>query len=302
MSDPVVRYMDLPVQGKAVSHHHYKRFIAEDTDLWLFGTGLGDVTLMMQVGEAFHDYIALHGDPCLGNIMLSIGLTATSLHPYEGDFNVWWSWGSPGFIEDYLRDVSVQPTHVLAPSKHIDCLLRLRGFKPLYLPLGVGKAFKPLGLERKGLGYVGDPIRPQQQLDAIVSPIINRSDFEWISKHASDEWRSMKRLNEWYNGKQIVFGMNNPSALVYGLISNRFYETWASGTPLITYCNPALAELFPRYPYQSENASDTLELIEDVLGDYEEHLEVFQRLSEEVREEHTMLIRVTQLMEWLKNV
>jgi hypothetical protein len=274
--------------------------MGEDTDLWLFGTGLGDVTLMEQIGEAFHDYIDKHGDPDLGNIMVSIGLTATSTHPYEGDFNVWWAWGSEGFIPEYLSNTSVEPTHYVAPSRVIERKLRDLGYAPLYLPLGVGKSFQPLNYVRQGLGYAGDPIRPVEQLEAIVSPIVNRSDFEWISKKASDEWRTMERLNEWYNTKCIVFGMNNPSALVNGLISNRFYETWASGTPLITYVNPALDELFPNYMYQSSSAEETQDLIDCVLGDYETHLSYFKGLSEEVRTKHTMLNRMEQLMEWLK--
>lgn len=293
--------MDLKVRGETYSHHHYKRYMSKETDLWLFGTGLGDVTLMEQIGEAFHDYILKHGDPALGDVMLSIGLTATSIYPYEGDYNVWWAWGSEGFIDDYLQLAAVKPTHYLAPSRIIEDLLHERDIEPLYLPLGVGKAFKPLTYERMGLGYAGDPIRPVKQLEAIVSPIINRSDFEWIGKHSSDEWLTLEQLNEWYNRKCIVFGMNNPSALLYGLVSNRFYETWASGTPLITYTNPALTELFPNYMYQSSSDVETQELIDCVLGDYEVHLDYFAGLSEEVRTHHSMYGRMETLMEWLKN-
>lgn len=292
--------MDLKVRGEVYSHHHYKRFIELNTELWTFGTGLGDVALMEQIGEAFHDYIQTHGDPALGNIMMSIGLTATSVHPYEGDFNVWWAWGSEDFIAEYLKETTVTPSHVLAPSRIIERLFLECGVKPLYLPLGVGKAFHPLHRVRQGLGYAGDPIRPQEQRDAIVSPIIGRRDFEWHAKSADDEWFTLERLNEWYNSKCIVFGMSNPYALRYGLVSNRFYETWASGTPLITYTNPALDELFPHYPYQSSTAACTVELVDGILGDYARHHEYFIKLSELVRKEHSMLGRIERLMEWLK--
>ena len=297
-----VGYRDLKIRGETYRHHHYKRYIAEDTDLWLFGTGLGDVALMTQIGEAFGDYIQLHGDPCLGNVMMSIGTTATSVLPYEGDINVWWaSRDSEGSLDGYLKTTSVKPTHILAPSATIMEMLSERGYYALHLPFGVGRAFKPLNLERNGLGYAGDPIRPQEQLDAIVTPIINRGDFEWIAKKAKDEWYTLERLNEWYNTKRIVFAMNRPIKKTIGHLSNRFYETFASGTPLITYMNNSLDESFPDYPYQSDSAERTVELIDDVLGDYERHHEYFIKLSEEVRENHSMLGRMTKLMEWLKN-
>lgn len=298
---PIVRYMDLEVRGRVYSHHHYKRYIAEDTDLWLFGTGLGDVALMTQIGEAFSDYVEKHGDPSLGNIMMSIGTTATSVYPYEGDINVWWaSRDLEGSLDQYMKSTSVKPTHFLAPSAAIMELLSERGYRSLHLPFGVGKAFKPLGLKRSGLGYAGDPIRPQMQVDAIVAPIIERSDFEWVAKNASDPWYTLERLNEWYNTKSIVFSMNHPILKTVGHLSNRFYETFASATPIITYINQALDEDFPDYPYQSSSAEHTVELIDSILSDYEEVHRYFLGLSALVREKHSMLGRMETLMEWLK--
>jgi hypothetical protein len=287
-------------EQQLINHHYYTRFMAEETELWCFGCGLGEQAIIEQLGKSFLDY-CVDNDPCLGKIMLAMGNNATSGMPYRGDLNVWYTWSDhKGFIPEYLNRAWITPSLLLCASREIEREAQELGLPSIYLPLATGNDFQPLELLRKGLGYAGNPIKPNDQYETLINPFVNRADFEWKSKHGTDKYLSLKELNAWYNTKQVVFGMIAGHCRTLHLIPNRMYETLASGTPFITG-RYDLEDTFDfKYPYMTDSREETVTLVDQILADYPRHLKQFAEYSKNVRENHTFDVRIKTLMEHLR--
>ncbi len=283
-----------------INHHYYTRFMADETELWCFGCGLGEQAIVDGLGEAFLRYCEAE-DPRLGRIVLSIGVNATSFFPYKGDLNLWWAFGDhKRIVEDHFERTTVKPDLLLCPSRIIQEIVKSHGLPSLYLPFGASDRFKPLNLQRKGLGYAGNPLKPTEQYAILLDPFKDRADFEWSSKHRDDPYLTLEQLNEFYNRKQIVFGMIGGHCQNLHLIPNRMYETLASGTPFITGRYDLEDTFSFKYPYMTDSREETVGLVDEVLADYPRHLAVFAEYSRNVREKHSLDVRLKTLMEHLK--
>jgi hypothetical protein len=292
----------LETYGQHVNHHYYSRFIAEETELWFFGCGLGEQAIFDQMGAAFLEECAAE-DPCLGRIIISAGLSATAHMVYKGDWNLWWAFGDhDGWALEHFSKTFVQPQMLLCASDKVAAGVRYTGLPILRFPFAVGKLFKPLNLERKGLGYAGNPIKSSDQYHILVEPFIARADFEWISKNAGDKYRTLAELNEWYNTKQIVFGMAGDGALKLDTPPNRFYETLASGTPFITAQYDTLKSMGFQYPFMSDCPEKTVWLVETILHDYPDTLKLIVGYSHRICKFHNYNVRVKTLFEALEHV
>jgi len=290
----------LNFNGQRVNHHLYSRFIAPETELWFFGCGLGEQAIFDQMGAAFLEECA-EKDPALGRIIISAGLSATAHMVYKGDWNIWWAFGDhDGWALEHFAKTFVQPKILLCASNKVAQGVAYTGLPTLKFPFAVGKVFKPLGLEREGLGYAGNPIKSPDQYRMLVEPFIKRSDFEWISKHADDKYLTLTELNEWYNSKQIVFGMAGMGALKLNTPPNRFYETLASGTPFITAKYDTVESVGFQYPYMSSCQEETVALVEDMLSKFPETLAKFAEYSKEIRKKHNVNLRIKTLFEALQ--
>jgi hypothetical protein len=95
-----------------VLYNHYYRYMVENTDLYMFGCGLGDQAMIEQVGYSFLSYVDQHGDPDLGRICISVGTGRTAFLPYKGDVNCAWVIAfsdRPDWLRFYLDNVTIQP-------------------------------------------------------------------------------------------------------------------------------------------------------------------------------------------------
>lgn len=282
-----------------INHRYYSRFISDNTELWIFGCGLGEQAVAKQMGNAFLEYCK-ENDPCLGKIMLSLGQSATSFYPYKGDVDLWWAWSDhANFIPEYYGKTTVKPQILLCTSHRVEEEAEQHGLETVYLPLATGKDFKPLGLERKGLGYTGNPNKPNEQYHIMIEPFIHQ-DFEWITKNRDDIYLKLEQLNTWYNTRQIVFGMIAGHCKILHIIPNRMFETLASGTPFITG-RYDLEDVFSfPYPFMTDSQDETINLVAEILADYPKYLVKFAEYSRNIRENHTFDIRIKTLMEYLK--
>jgi hypothetical protein len=297
----VSRYIQ--VGDKLVEHHYYTRFIAEETELWMFGVGLGDQAIMQQLGESFLEYCRKN-DPALGNIMVSLGLTATAFYPYKGDFNLWWTWGDrPDWLKYYLNKTTVKPNLCLCPSKTVQKTIEENNLPSLYCPLGVGDRFQPLNLQRQGLGYSGSDAKSTLQKNLILTPFLKRPDFEWRGKSVTDEYFTLQKLNEWYNKKQIVFGMLNEHSYNLNILANRIYESYASGTPLIFPRHNGFEEVFgfPQ-PYAVDREGDAEKYVAGILADYEVVQAKFMEYGKITREKHNYRNRLETIFQRLREM
>jgi len=96
-------YLQVVLEGKLRTIHHYIRFMGLHTELWVFGSGIGEYTLAQQLGDSFLALVDKGEDPHLGRIMLSMGYNPASLRPYSGDINIVWSYGiMPNMLESKL--------------------------------------------------------------------------------------------------------------------------------------------------------------------------------------------------------
>jgi len=296
----VTRYITLDVNGHPFSHHYYTRFIKEETELWCFCNGLGEQSMMNQLGTAFLD----GEDPHLGRIILVLGTGLVAEKPFKGNFNIWWAWGgSETFISEYLEKTTVKPDLALACSKRLFDALEHERLNTIMLPLGVGSEFKPLHLKRQGLGYAGADNKSEEQKQLMLAPFMERSDFAWHARRVTDEWWSETQLNEWYNSRQIMFGLMNANSTFWHQVGNRIFETYASGTPLVFPRHPMFKETFgfPQ-PYPVDKIGDAEAYVHEILGDFESVLSKFEMISEKVRKEHGYAQKLTQLFQKLKQV
>lgn len=292
------------IDGKMVEGHYFSRFIEEKTEMWFFGTGIGDQTLFQQMGDGFLEYCDTKGDPELGRIICSMGLGAGAFTPYKGDYNVCWPWGvSPENLRQHLSKMSVQPDLIIGPWKGRREAAEDLGIASLPFSVGVGRLFKPLGLPREGLGYAGLDNKSEEQRHIVLGPVIDRPDFEWRARGIEHEWLTVDKLNQWYNSKQILFGMIEEVRLKTNYLPSRFPETLASGTPLILYKVPATREYLGfEYPYMTESYEETEDLIIHILGDYETILENMNMMSELVRTKHRYMNKLDPLFDKLREL
>lgn len=294
------------VDGAIHELHFYSRYFSDETELWLFGCGLGDQTLIYQLGGAFLDYVDYLGDPGLGKIMISLGHGASAFYPYRGDYNVAWAWGVKAEeIPTYLdKFQGVKPQLLLNAYRRMRKKAEELGYETLRFCSGVGHSFNPLGLKREGLGYTGLDNKGEKQKSIVLAPAMKRGNFEWINREPTqDSYLTVEGLNEWYNRKQIVLGMLSPDRLDMDFLPTRLFETLGSGTPFITYKLTGLEEHYGRdYPYQTTSREQTEQLIDEMLDDYEATLEVILDYSEYTHEHHSYFKRIQILINKLKEI
>ena len=285
--------------GQVLNHHLYTRFIGKKTELWFFGCGLGDQAVISQIGETFLELCEEGMDPELGRVMISFGNGPTAMMSYKGDINVRWSLGSTGYedwFKSYIKHAKVKPDLYLCASQKVLDRINEEGLHGILLPQGVGKQFKPLNLEREGLGYAGLNTKTKEMTHIMLGPAIERG-LEWVSKDPSSGFKSLPELNEWYNEKQIIFGMDWPENKELGVVTNRVYESIASGTPFIQYRLQTLSKTLGfEYPYQSSTYEETDQLIDEILSDYDAVLEQFGIWSWAIRSQHSYRNRLEDIL------
>lgn len=282
----------------------YFRFIGDGTELWLFGSGLGDQAIMYQMGESFFKYLE-RDDPCLGRLMFSVGIGPYAFHPWKGDFNLYWAWGGEmgeNWLEEYIKRVDVKPDVFLCPSQIIKEHVEDRGYTSVYLPVGVGESFKPLNMKRKGLAYVGGQSKSSDQIDVVIGPYVDSPEFEYHGGEGT-VFMTLEELNRWYNGKQIAFGMKLEANDRWGIMSNRVTETLASGTPLVQYGYDAIDETLGfHYPYQTFSRTETEGMVNEILLNFEDHLESIKSYSDIIKEKHSYQVRLKTIFEALERM
>ena len=291
--------------GDGIIRNHYYRYMAEDTDLYLFGCGLGDQAMMEQVGYSFLRYIDETGDPKLGRICISVGTGGTAFLPYRGDVNCAWviAFSNREDWMTYFKSVvAVQPQLWLCPSKIIYDIVVDAGEEALYLPLACGEVFQPMNLPRKGFGYTGLDTKTQEQMDIVLGSVMNRDDFEWRGRTTEGPFFHLWELNEWYNSKLAVFGMFFPLSMQMGLVTGRVFETLGSGTPLICYENPAIDEILGDYRYQTKSVEETEVYIDEILENREFVETYLQEVSKTIHEHHSYLNRLKMLFKRLEEM
>jgi len=294
------------VEGNLFEVHYFTRFLGDYTDLYFFGSGLGEQALMTQMGDSFLTMVDNGEDPHLGRIMISMGVSETSYIPWKGDHNLYWGFGGtgddPDWINTYMKKVAITPDLFLCTSKLMKKEVERFGCNAMYLPAGVnGRYFKPLGSARIGLGYTGLDSKPQYQKEAVLGPVLSRSDFEWIGRDPQGKFLLIEELNEWYNSKQIVFNMTSPRNLKWRMISNRMYEVYASGTPCITFRYPGVSEEFGfTVPYQTTNADVTVDYVKSILENYDDVVGMFHEYSCLILNNHNYFVRLETLFENLR--
>lgn len=297
----------IPMGDRLRELHYYTHLIGEKTQLYLFGCGLGDQTVFEQVAYSFFEYIEEFGDPELGRVVISAGVCRTAFMPYRGDFNCHWAWGGSErdnhWLSRVISSISVKPDVFLCASKEVLTEVEEAGHRGLYLPVGVGDVFKPLNLKREGIGYAGLDSKTAEQKRIVLEPAMKHKGFEWISNKQWGKFLPLSDLNKWYNGKQILLGMATLQNLNLNLMSNRVFESLASGTPFITYRHKAVEETlgFP-YPYQTSTQAETAELIDKILNNFEETLKEFKGYSKQIHEKHHYTKRLATLFKYLQEL
>ncbi len=281
----------------------YQRYIWDETELWLFGSGLGEHTMFMQIGDCFLQLMEEH-DPGLGRIMMTLGHSASAFMGYQGDYNVAWVWGVyPDNLRSYFSRLNVKPDLLLCAWDITRAMSEQYGIPSLPIFSGVNpRVFKPLGLEREGLGYAGIDNKGAEQKRIILEPAKEYGKLDWISKEHSP-LLTIDEYNHWLNSKKIVFGMVSEDRHQTTYIPTRMVETIASGTPIITYKIRDFEKIMGiKYPYQTTSAEETKELIDSVLTDYDTVIKRFEMLSIEVRKKHSYKVKLQQIFDKLEEI
>lgn len=277
-------------------------FRGSDTTLELYLAGRGDRMIGRQIGQAFARHLERRGDPDLGRIILSCGGYGSSSE--RGDVNLywWWSFGPMDdepdrWLDHYLDTVDVPPDVILCPSERTLEAARAAGFEVVYLPLGAGPDFRPLGLERSGLGYAGTPWhKPDAERERILGPWLESGELDWVS-----DIETPAGLNLWYNTKLVTLGTTLPGQRAWGMVNNRVFEALASGTPLVCSRHDGLEETLGfEYPLQASSVEETRELVRRVRERPGATLERCREWSRRVREEHSYERRLSTLFEALE--
>lgn len=282
--------------------HYYTRFIGDDTELWLFGNGMGDQTTMQQLGDCFLILMDQDMDPGLGRIMMSVGNGSTAYRNYYGDHVVAWVWGlTPDQLEGHLSSFTVKPSLVLTPYDEMKREAETLGYSSLHFYAGVApRLFKPLGATRHGLGYAGNP-KSSDQHRIVLQPAMDHGDFEWLKYKEARSFLTIPEYNKWLNGKQIVFGMVDEDRHDITFVPTRFFESIASGTPIILYRVHGLKENAGiDYPYLTTSSEKTSCLINEILGNYDKVHEKVLEWSNHIRERNSYMVRLESLFRKLE--
>jgi hypothetical protein len=286
------------------------------TTVIYYTVGMGDLVQSVQVLAEFERYFKTHGDPRLGRVVISSGnYPKIAASVPKGDLNVYWWVGSTStpsleWINTYLHNAVVKPDLVLAVSKQMQKHVEGLGRKSMWAPLAVGPTFVPTALPRSGIGYRGtwkhkgpvqeaamiDPLRSKYGLDeAWAGGPPNVRKTNWPLEDVP------VKLAEWHNRKKLVVVTTKDSSEEMGALNLRVAEAAATNTPFIMYRHRAVHEVVGEaVPYQSSSADETLVVVDDVLGNYDEHLAVFARYGEHVRQHHSVEARVRQLIVYIK--
>lgn len=238
-------------------------------------------------------------DPNLGRIMMSFGHGESAFRNWRGDHNVVWLWGlKPEEVKAYLNNFQVKPEWVLSPYDPILDLVEDSGYHALKFWSGVNpRFFKPLGgkRKRKGYGYAGLP-KSKEQEEIVLSPAIESGNLDWITKNPDKTFLPLTELNKWYNSKKIVFGMIDENRHNMTFVPTRFFETIASGTPLISYkFNGCKEHTGIEYPFLTTSAEETKLLMSIIEGNYQKTLNKVREWSKHIREKHNYEVRLTEL-------
>jgi len=290
-------------RGKKVPGENCFEFRGPKTTFQFHGQGLGDLMIIRQFGQGFERYLREHGDPGLGEVVVSCGGYKSAYDPDRGDVNClwWWSFGPHDddpekFLPAYLDEVAVEPDLILCLSERCVTEAEQLGFETLLLPLGT-QAFEPLDEPRSGLGYAGSRGHKEGEQECIVlDPYGDHPDFEWVS-----DFVTPTQLNLWYNTRLITFGLTKTGQREWGMVNNRVFETLASGTPFVLELHPNVENVLGfDFPYQTSSRSETQELVESIRENPQETIEEFEAFSERVREDHSYTARVETLVEALR--
>jgi len=239
--------------------------------------------------------------------VISAGVCRTAFMPYRGEINCDWAGGGSTpdnqWLSRVLNNISVKPDVFLCASKKVLVEVEEAKYKGLYLPAGVGSIFKPLNLKREGIGYAGLDSKTAEQKRIVLEPAMSLEGFEWISNKQWNKFLTLSELNKWYNGKQILLGMVTLQNLNLNMMSNRVFESLASGTPFITYRHKAIDETlgFP-YPYQTSTQTETAALIDEILNNFETTIKRFKGYSKQVLEKHHYTKRLATLFKYLQEL
>jgi hypothetical protein len=281
----------------------YHRYIGDETELWLYGSGLGEYTMFLQMGDCFLQLME-ENDPGLGRIMMTLGHGQSAFMSFRGDYNVAWVWGvTPDRLAGYFGRLNVRPDLMLCSWDLTRQKAGYYGVPSMPMFSGVNpRVFKPLGLDRSGLGYAGIDNKGEAQKSIVIEPARQRGNFEWISGE-KDPLLDIDGYNTWLNSKQIVMGMIHEDRHKTAYIPTRVIETLASGTPLITYEIRDMEEIMGMvYPFQTTSAEETTEIIDMILSDYEHYQMKFEMYSLAVREKHSYTVKLRNLFEELEKL
>lgn len=289
--------------GQLYELHYYTRFIGEDTEMYLFGNGLGDQTAMTQLGDSFLELLDEGKDPKLGKIIFCVGNGSTAFRNFYGDHVVAWVWGlKPEQIPAHLQRYQVKPDLILSPYRQIRDQAENVGCEALRFWSGVSpRLFKPLGLDRNGIGYSG-LAKSREQQRIVIEPAM-KYGLEWIGKNPDSVYMSIPEYNEWLNTKKLVLGMVSEDRHGIPFVPTRFFEAMASGTPLITYKIYGIEEHSGiEYPYMTESPEETTRLLEWMLDNYEYVMEQTQKWCSHIRKNHSYKERLVEVFDKLKEM
>lgn len=282
-----VQFMSMKIKtGEELSL--YQRYIGNGTELWFFGSGLGEYTMFNQIGDSFLSLVDKGEDPELGRIIFSIGHGITAFMSYRGDHNLCWIWSLPvDKVKDYINQLPCKQDLFVSIDPEINRAASEHGLKTLQMCSGVNpRLFYPLNLRRDGIAYAGLDNKSKAQRSIVIEPAMKYQGFEWVSQF-TNKLMSIKELNEYYNKKQIMLGMVDEGRHGRPYMPTKVMETLATGTPLIIY------KLFEtenylgfHYPYMTESAEQTDQLIQQILSDYDETINTFKEYSKKVVERH----------------
>lgn len=296
-------YLNVVLEGRMRTIHHYVRFIGQHTELWIFGSGVGEYTLAQQLGGCFLTLVDRGEDPHLGRIMLSLGYSPAALRPYKGDINMVWSYGiMPNELKSKLGEfIGVTPDVVLSPHKALRERAIELGREAYHIHAGVGRFFYPMGLERTTIGFAGLDNKTKKQRHIVLGPAIDRGDFDWRTKTVKDTYVPIPELNEFYNTLKVTFGMVPEERQNINYMPSRIFETLATQTPIITYKLYKFRESMGfDYPYQTTSYEETKEYMEYILDNHEEVMKKMKWYSDYVRENHCYEKKLIQLFRELK--
>jgi hypothetical protein len=292
------------IKGELQIIHHYLRFIGRGTELWIFGSGLGEYALAQQLGDSFLGIVDRGDDPQLGRIMWSLGYNPSATRPYKGDINIVWSYGvSAENLENRLKEfVGITPDIVLSPHKPIRDKAEELGIKGIHMHAGVSsRLFFPMGLERTTVGFVGLDNKSLQQRRIVLGPALDREILDWRTRKMSDPHMSLDDLNKYYNTLKVTFGMVPEERHHMDYMPSRLFETLATGTPLIIYKLHNFRRNFGfDYPYQTTSYEETEEHLDYILGNQETVLKQMEWYSDYVIENHSYEKKLEQLFKELK--